>query len=144
MAEAAWAGDVSVYGLNDLKILITDINGKTETLYYSTTYNSDLLPKGIHDYSLNFLNKSSVYIISIFLGFIACIESGNHGIHAIKNTFVMGNGPVGIMDRHIHSLLKLLCKLKGSKPLIHVFKNILPWTLSAGVKPVCVNTVVME
>ena len=48
-----------IVGLNDIKIVITDINGKVQTRFFNTNYHSDLLPKGIHDYSFNIFNKSS-------------------------------------------------------------------------------------
>ena len=47
-----------IIGLNSLKILVTDINGRTETFYYNSNYHSSLLPKGITDYSFSYLDKS--------------------------------------------------------------------------------------
>jgi outer membrane usher protein len=49
-----------VIGQNSIKILITDANGKIQTLYYDSNYHSSLLPKGIWDYSFNVLEKSQI------------------------------------------------------------------------------------
>lgn len=49
-----------IIGLNNIKVLITDINGRSETLYFNSNYHSTLLPKGISDYSLSVLKKSNI------------------------------------------------------------------------------------
>lgn len=49
-----------VIGQNSIKILITDVNGKVQTLYYDSNYHSSLLPKGIFDYSFNYFEESRV------------------------------------------------------------------------------------
>lgn len=47
-------------GLNDIKIVITDTNGKREEVSYNTNYHTDLLPYKISDYSINVLKQSVI------------------------------------------------------------------------------------
>lgn len=46
-------------GMNDIKILVTNSSGRTETYRYQTNYHNNLLPKSVRDYSVSVLVPSS-------------------------------------------------------------------------------------
>lgn len=49
-----------VLGENNIEVEVKGDNGKTETFYFASIYDSQLLPKGLSDFSLNILNRSQL------------------------------------------------------------------------------------